>query len=315
MSNVIPANFGRASSKFAVANITNEAAAGIESGYGVMKYKGKVWSVDYRGDTKSIMRPDGDGPANSIEVVIIKASGVKSKLYYEGYVDGANNKPVCWSANGVTPDQRVLNKQANACAICPKNQPGSKVDENGEARGRACRDNKRIAIVPLGDMENDLYGGPMLLRIPAASLNDFAQFTRELEKFQLPYCAVGVKIAFDPAQAYPKFVFSVVRVLDDEEADVVLSLRDDPRVTRIVAEEGDTTPQVAANPMLANLGPASTKFAGVADAPAPVAAAAPKAAPKPAPKAAPKPAPAPVANDEGANTGTSIDDELDALLG
>lgn len=313
MSNVIPANFGRVSNKFAGVAIANEAAAGIESGYAVMKYKGKVWTVDYRGEAKPIMRPDGDGPANSIEVVIVMASGVKSKIYYPNYVDGASERPVCWSANGVTPDGRADKPQSTSCATCQWNKSGSKVDETGQARGKACRDNKRVAIVPFADLKNELYGGPMLLRIPAASLNDFAMFTRKMEAMGVPYCAAAVKISFDPAQAYPKFVFQGIRPLNDEEADIILALRDDPQTKRIVSEEGDgATQQVAHDDGLAKLGPVSSKFADVQPA-APVEEPAPVAKKAAVKKTA---APPPVAaNDEESDTGTSIDDELDALLG
>jgi len=304
MSNVIPANFGKASSKFAGVAIPNEAAAGIEGGYAVMKYKGKVWAVEYRGENKPIMRPDGDGPANSIEVVIISASPVKSKIYYPNYNDGASDRPLCYSTNGVTPDPRAQTTQANACAICPQNQAGSKVDETGQARGKACRDNKRIAIVPLADMQNELYGGPMLLRIPAASLNDFAMFTRKLEQIALPYCAVGVKISFDPSQAYPKFVFQAIRTLDDEEADVVLALRDDPQVKRIVSEEPPVQDESFAD-FAANLGKPPAKLSELA---------APKPAAKATLKAVAKAEPEQVEIEEQ-DTGTSLDDELDALLG
>jgi len=315
MNNIIPANFGRASSKFANVQINNDAAAGIESGYAVMKYKGKVWAMEYRGEHKPIMRPDGDGPANSIEVVIVAASPVKSKLYYKGYNDGANDKPICFSSNGVTPDQRSQQMQAKACAVCPQNQRGSRVDENGQARGTACRDNKRVAVVPLSDLQNEVYGGPMLLRIPAASLNDFAQFTTKLEHMGMPYCSVGVKIAFDPEQAYPKFLFSGVRTLTDDEADIILELRDSPQVKRIISEDSGSapvTPQVTHDDGLSKLAAPSAKFEQ-ASAPAPAPApAAKKAAPKKA--AAPAPVEAPV-EDEEQTTGTSLDDELDALLG
>lgn len=315
MNNIIPANFGRASSKFAGIQISNDAAAGIESGYAVMKYKGKVWALEYRGEHKPLMRPDGDGPANSIEVVIVAASSVKSKLYYKGYNDGANDRPLCFSSNGVTPDQRSQQPQANACAVCPQNQRGSRVDENGQARGTACRDNKRVAIVPLADLENEVYGGPMLLRIPAASLNDFAQFATKLEQLGLPYCAVGVKIAFDPEQAYPKFLFSGVRTLTDEEADVILEMRDSPQVKRIISEDvgsQSVTPKVTHDDGLSQLAPPPAKMAAVKDEPAPAPAPAPvkkAAAPK---KAAPVVA---EVEDEAETTGTSLDDELEALLG
>jgi len=313
MGDVIPANFGGASSRFATVKIENDAAAGIGASYAVVTYRGKAWKTKYRGEEKIVMRPDGDGPANSIEVVILMASAVKSKLYYPGYVDGANNRPACWSSNGVTPDPRAESKQANACAICPRAVRGSKVDENGQARGSECRDNKRVAIVPLGDLENDLLGGPMLLRIPAASLNAFAEFTTKLEKMGVPYCGAGIKISFDPTEAYPKFVFQAVRPLTDDEADIVLSLRDSMQVKRIISEDiGDTTPALPApDQVFAQPGEVSPKFSALKEkvaAPPP-----PPAAPKKA--AAKKPEPEVVVEDAPVTTGTSIDDELEALLG
>lgn len=314
MSNVIPANFGgKLSNKFATVQIDNDLAAGVGSSYAIVKYKGKVWSIDYRGEQNNVMRPDGDGPANSIEVVILKASTVKSRIYYPSYTDGANTKPACWSTNGQTPDARAEQKQANACAVCPRAVRGSKVDENGQARGSECRENKRIAIVPLNDLHNEVYGGPMLLRIPAASLGDFAMFGTKLKAMGLPYCAVGVKIAFDPNQAYPKFIFQGVRHLTDEEADIILDMRDDMQVKRIIDEEQFDTPALPA-PEVQFAGAASSKFIPVSDEePAKPAPAAKKATPKTSAKPAPAPAPV-IANDEG-STGTSIDDELDALLG
>lgn len=321
-------NAAPVSSKFANVQI-NDAAAGISAGFAEMHYKGKVWAVKYRGATKVVERADGDGPSNSIEVVIVAASDYKSKKFYAQYNEGESKRPDCSSINGLTPQRDVPFKQADNCLICPKNQPGSKVDENGVARGRACRDLKRLAIVPLPDLENELWGGPMLLPVPPASLNDYAMFIRQLQSQGYPYCAVGVKISFDPAHAYPKFVFSGIRVLNDDEADIVLRLRDDPRTKRVL--DGDESVEAGAQSGVAppQLGAPSAKFAGMTGAqtapeaaPAPLSqqamAKAPPAAPKPAPKAQPKQmAPVeetPPFDTEDASTGTSLDDELDALL-
>lgn len=312
MGDVIPANFGGASSRFAAVKIENDAAAGIGASYAVVTYRGKAWKTKYRGEEKIVMRPDGDGPANSIEVVILMASAVKSKLYYPNYVDGSNNRPACWSSNGVTPDPRAENKQANACAICPRSVRGSKIDENGQSRGGSeCRDNKRVAIVPLGDLQNDLLGGPMLLRIPAASLNAFAEFTTKLEKMGVPYCGAGIKISFDPNEAYPKFVFQAVRPLTDDEADIVLEMRDSMQVKRIISEDiSDSAPALPApDQVFAQPGQVSSKFSALKEE-----AAAPAPAPAPKKAAAKKPEPQ-VVVEEPQTTGTSIDDELDALLG
>lgn len=55
----------------------------MRAGFGIVGYKGKVWSTRYRGDKKVLMRADNDGPMNSIEVVFLKASGHVSKIWYE----------------------------------------------------------------------------------------------------------------------------------------------------------------------------------------------------------------------------------------
>jgi hypothetical protein len=318
MNAIVPSDFGAVSKKFLTASMQNDLSAGVQTGFAIVGYKGKVWDLRYRGESTRLMRADGDGPINSIEVVILKASSAISKIWYkDGYVEGSNSAPDCFSTNGVTPDQQSKNRQANTCAACPMNAWGSRITPQGKA-GKACSDSKRIVIVPLQDLRNEVYGGPMLLRIPAASLNELAQFGNKLASLGYPYNSVGVRIGFDPAEAFPKFKFSAIRPLTDEEAGAVLELQADPQIGRILAE-GSEHAQAPA--------PAAPTVDSVFEQP-PVAAPAPVAAPvTPEVKAeAPKrdykkkPAPAPVAAapepvvDENAATGSSFDDELDAQL-
>jgi hypothetical protein len=266
------------------------------------------------------MRPDGDGPMNSIEVVILKSSAHVSKIWYEnGYTEGSNAAPDCFSTNGVTPDMGSKKKQANACALCPKNQWGSRITPQGK-QGKACGDSKRLAIVPLPDIANEGLGGPMLLRVPAASLGDLAAFGEKMQNMGYPYYSIGVRIAFDPKEAYPKFVFSAIRPLSDAEADLVLQMRDNPPVTRILAEgsEHAGAPAIAAPESVFEQPPAEVKPEPVFEQPAP----APKAA---APVAGFGAAPAP-AKQEAAPSVTpeveapqsdfekSLDDQLNSLL-
>jgi hypothetical protein len=234
---VIPKNFGAVPQRFLNTPIENDLAAGIASSFGMIGYKGKVWSIRYRGEETALMRDDGDGPRGSIEVVVLKAAGHLSKIWYEqGYVEGSTEPPDCFSTNGVTPDASSRKKQSNACASCPKNAWGSRVTPAGK-QGKACSDSKRVVVVPLGDLNNDVYGGPMLLRVPAASLNDLASYGNKMQQLGYPYQFVGTRIAFNPAEAYPKFVFGAIRALTEEECEAVAALRDDPRVARILAEE------------------------------------------------------------------------------
>ena len=245
----VPRNFGPVSSVFAGAQATNdELGAGVASSYGIIGYKGKVWSIRHQGNEQILMRDDGDGPRNSIEVVLIKASPAVSKIYYkQGYVDGSNAAPDCWSANGQTPDPSVQNKVSPTCANCPMNAWGSRVTEAGK-QGKACSDSRRVAVVPVADIANELFGGPMLLRIPAASLKDLKSYGDTLNSYQYPYYAVATRVSFDPQEAYPKFMFSAVRPLTDDEARQVMELREDKKVSAVLSETIETTPAAAAVP-------------------------------------------------------------------
>jgi hypothetical protein len=234
------------------------------------------------------MREDGDGPRASIEVVIVKAAGVVSKIFYaNGWVEGSNEAPDCWSTNGVTPDAQVPNKVAPGCINCPNNAWGSRVTEQGKS-AKACSDSKRLALVPSGDMDNELFGGPMLLRVPAASLKDLKGYGELMSKYGYKYYAVSTRISFDVKDSYPHLVFSAIRPLDDAQAVRVLELRDDERVTRILSE-GENIAGAPAQEAAQAASPFEEQPEDVkASTSAPAASVAPKAPAKAAGAAKPK---------------------------
>ena len=324
----LPKGFGAVSSVFAnQANANDDLGQGVASSYGIVKYRGKVWSIAHNGVETPLMREDGDGPRGSIEVVIVKAAAAISKIFYKnGYQDGANAAPDCWSSDGVKPDAAAQGKQSSTCANCPMNAWGSRVTEAGKP-GKACSDSRRVAVVPSNDIANEVMGGPMLLRIPAASLKDLKAYGELLNSYGYPYYATATRISFDPKEAYPKMVFSAIRPLSDAEAMQVKELRGERRVSAVLSEAAQEykVPQeeakVPASPFEQDAPPAQAVAA--APAPAPVQAApkpvAKAAAPKP--KAQPKAEPVEVVDDttgevtsEGNATG-SFDELLDNLLG
>lgn len=251
MNAIVQANtLGAVSTKFQSAPLENDLAAGVQGGYGHIGYKGKVWAIRYRGEDTPLLRADGDGPMNSIELVVLAASKSISKIFYEsGFVEGSSAPPDCFSTNGVTPDPGSAKKQCSTCAACPKNAWGSHITPAGK-QGKACRDSRRIAVAPLGDVKNEAYGGAMLMRIPAASLQDLANYGNKLSSMGYQYYAVGTRVAFDPNEAYPKFVFSPIRVLTDAEADMVIEHRNSPQVARILSEGSEVSAPAAASPPL-----------------------------------------------------------------
>lgn len=284
----LPEGFGKVPAAFAGAAFTNdELGAGVAASYAVMGIKGKVWSVKFGGEEQQLMRDDGDGPRNSIEVVLVKASPAISKIYYKnGYTDGSNQPPDCWSGNGITPDPSVKEKVCPTCAQCPMNAWGSRTTDAGK-QAKACADSRRVAVVPLNDIPNEMSGGPMLLRVPAASLKDLKAYGDLLAGFNYPYFAAATRIAFDVNEAFPKFVFSAIRPLNEAEAAQVLELREDRRVSTVLAETPATATAGAAEATAKEVpkspfeqgGEVTPEVTRAAEAPKPKAATKPKAPP------------------------------------
>jgi hypothetical protein len=265
---MIPAGLAP-STKFAQSKVSHDdLAAGIQASFAVISYKGKVWRVKHRGEEKMLMRADEPGvPQAFIECVIVKASPAIAKIYYKGtYAEGDMSPPDCWSVNGIAPDPASPLKQSPTCAGCPMNAWGSKITGNGKAT-KACQDSKRLAIVPAADMVNELHGGPMLLRVPPASLADLAQYGQKLKQIGADYFSVVTRIGFDANEAFPKFTFAALRGLNDTEADIILPLQEDPRVTRILQEAVDhvrAEPPGAPNPTTAKPAPGTAGAAKAA---------------------------------------------------
>lgn len=217
---------------------------GIEGGYPILKFAGKVWSLQWRGENRKFLRPDGDGPRGSIDMIFARMATNKAKTFYPpGFKDGSREKPICWSNDGARPDPAVppSQKQSAACAGCPKNVFGSRVTDDGK-QAKACGDHKRTAIIIDPKLVSDLLGvafsEPVLLRIPAASLTDFGIFSDTMKAQGFPIQSILVKVSFDPTKNYPKFKFDAVRPLDDAEGDIVKLYRNDPTATRIIADSG-----------------------------------------------------------------------------
>lgn len=286
----------------------DELGGGITTGFAILTYRGKVWRIKHQGAESPLMRMvDGEKePTPSVNVILVKAADHLSKNWYEkGYVEGSAEPPDCASTNGVQADigspKRQGARDANGqntgngiCAACPHNQFGSRVSQDGNAKGKACADSKRIAVVPdvsNGDFSNEALGGPMLFRVPAASLGDLKKYAGAMDQAGYPYFAVSTKLSFETAQAYPKIQMKGVRALSDAEVDQIIALRDDPRTANILS-----TVEVAETPTAE--APPEPLF----EQPPPAKQAAPTPAPAPAPepvKQAEAPAPQTIENDNG----------------
>jgi hypothetical protein len=161
-----------------------------------------------------------DGHMN---VIVINALPKVSRQFYATAFDpdAAPTLPDCWSNLGDVPDPKAANAQSANCASCPQNIDGS--GTNG--KGRACRFNRRVAMVLEGDMSGDIYQ----FNIPAKSL--FGKGTGNTHPFEsyikfLPANGESIdrivtQISFDENETADVLKFTPVRHLTDEEIDVV----------------------------------------------------------------------------------------------
>lgn len=221
-----------------------KTSEGIEGSYGILKYPGKNWKLTYRGETKTILRKDDGSPRATVDLIFLRSAHSKAKTYYEGgFKEGSKDRPTCWSNDGKKPDPAVIPSQrgASACAICPKNVVGSKMTPEGKP-ARLCSDHKRTAVLldPVIAMETlgIPLDEPILLRIPAASLVDYATFGDMMDTQGFPVQAIITRVGFDHDKNYPKLTFDPVRPLDDVEGKIALALRDDLIASRIVTDSG-----------------------------------------------------------------------------
>lgn len=269
----------------------DDLISGTGGGFPVISIKGKVFTI-VRGDERTLVtRADGEEPAGSIEVVILKANPNLSKTYYpKGYEEGTNDKPTCYSNDGIAPAADAAEQQSTKCATCAHNQWGSKISENG-SKVKACSDVRRLAVSPINQL-ND----PMLLRVPAASLKPLGEYGNALKKRGVKYPAVVTKVSFDYTVAHPALTFKPVAFITEEMASVVQETMRTDVVQQICGlnAAGQVPVQATSGTAIAAPAPlpgpkveagASVKTAGATPAPA-----APKAA-KGNGATAPKPGP------------------------
>jgi hypothetical protein len=253
---------------------------GIGASFARISYKGSKWNVVNQQKIEPVMALMGGTKVQSpfLDVVILKAANHPTKAWFaDAYQEGDSKQPDCFSNDGLKPDPMSLKKQNEICLDCPRNAWGSRINrETGEAsRGKACSDSKKLAIVPVGDIENKIYGGPMLLQVPPSSLKRLGPYQNVLAANGFHYAQVYTRITFDNEAAYPLFVFDALQALDDVQAEQVVRMLKHPLVEQILSSnvrfddgggEGPAQPSASVHTLRAPAKPAKPA------APAPVQA-------------------------------------------
>jgi hypothetical protein len=132
--------------------------------------EGKTWTIaiDGRRPRCSAAISDGDlEPLPIMKVVILDYAKQRGRAYYEGEYDPNNvSAPVCWSDDGVAPDNSLpgpytaqqmtdlkiepgtSRKISEKCASCPMAVKGSKVIPGTNKAVTACAQHRMLAVLP-----------------------------------------------------------------------------------------------------------------------------------------------------------------------
>lgn len=300
---------GKVPQKLADAMAADNAdlSSGVRGGYSVVSIRGSRWHIKVGDEETTITDPVTGDPVGSLRLVLLKSSpNVSKNFYVGGYEEGASEAPTCWSIDGKLPDPGGV-AQAPSCAACPKNQFGSRITDAGK-KVKACGDSRRLAVIPENDYANELYGGPMLLRIPASSLSNLSQYGKKMSNKGFPYNTIVTRCSFDHTVSFPKLEFNATRPLTDDEADTIIGLLNNPefadKIEAVLAKDLEIVPIIEGEtdgaPLFEDTPEVQPKAA--AEAPAKDPATKPEAAPKVEAKA------------EEAVVIDADDDQLDAEL-
>lgn len=196
-------------------SLLDNAKKGIPVSFGVLGYKGKNFRVKYRGE-EAVLKDDR-GPVPHVDVVIVGVSPAISRQYFgRAYTEGDDQGPECWSTDGERPDAAVQHKQNPVCGTCKWSQWGSRVTDAGK-KAKVCQDTRRVAVVPLDNIPNTAFGGPMLLRLPPMTITNLSKYAEFLSHKGASFETVATRISFDSNMAYPRLTFEARGFLEDDQ--------------------------------------------------------------------------------------------------
>ena len=164
----------------------------------------------------------GKGIRGEINLIIIDALSSVSRIYYEKDYDpdAPPTLPNCFSNLGDKPEEGSPDQQHENCAKCPQNVKGS-----GKLGGRACRFQRRLAVLVEGDMSGEIYQ----FNVPAKSLfgkgvdnvHPFESYIKFLNANKQSPDNVVTNVSFDDNADTLELLFTPIRETTDEEYELV----------------------------------------------------------------------------------------------
>jgi hypothetical protein len=116
-----------------------------------------------------VVNGDAAGKFNApLRVVLVGVAQATAQrtFYMKAYDPNAEaTAPDCWSNDGNKPDASIKNPQGKTCETCPQNVKGS-----GQGSTRACRFERRVAVVLPDEVGGNNHGDIYQLRLASKSI-------------------------------------------------------------------------------------------------------------------------------------------------
>lgn len=185
-----------------------------------------------------------DAPVPNNEMAVVILDGVLENVYYEGKYDpDTPSSPLCFAfgrdEKAMTPHELVFkagNNQSDKCQGCKHNEWGSA----DTGRGKACRNTRRLALIPAGTMEAGRFkawddpehlekAAIAYMKLPVTSVKGYAAFVKQVANaLSRPPHAVYTKVKVLPdAQTQFKVVFEPLSTIPNELLGIVMARNDE----------------------------------------------------------------------------------------
>ena len=207
--------------------------------------------------------------SRSMNIVIVNGTKHVARKFYAGkYVAGESAPPDCWSNDGITPDASVESPQGPNCDNCPQNIKGS-----GNGDSRACRYEKRLAVVLADDIKGSVYQ----LLLPSKSYFGKGDIDKMLV----------TEMKFDSDSDNPKLTFKPIGFLSKEQWEVAKqqgATLDAKQAIVMTASQSDAKPKAIAASVASTVNKDEVKAEAEAAVPEPTKKVSKKAAEAPTEK-------------------------------
>jgi len=174
-------------------------------------------------------------PGNRVAVIIL--DHVFENTYYtEDYDPNTPTSPECFAfgrdEKTMEPHEQSHEKQSDGCAVCQWNKFGSA----DKGRGKACRNSRRLAVIPAGSFSKNGDFKPFTkeehfksvetayMKLPPTSIRDFSRYVKTLASNELPPFAVITSITVVPDESTQfKFVFEAIEEVDSDLVEILIA--------------------------------------------------------------------------------------------